>query len=125
MRIEFHADGQTPTAGLREYAEICLRRAFRRFEGRIRCVSVYLWDANGPRGGVDKGVRLIVELTPFGEVLVREIDANAYVALTAAASRARRAVRKELRRRWAGSRRAAQRGRTARHRGDLVPAASL
>ena len=125
MRIEFHANGQTPAAGLREYAEICLRRAFRRFAGRVRRVSVHVWDVNGPRGGVDQGVRLIVELSPSGEVLVKETDSNAFVALTEAASRGRHAVRKELRRRWDGTRRAAQRAREARHRAGLAPVASL
>jgi hypothetical protein len=113
MRIEFHADTQILTKGLREYAEASLRRAFGRFARRVSRVRVYLWDANGPRGGVDKGVRLIVDLEPAGEVLVREADADAFVAVAAAVPRARRAVRKALQRRRDRPRRAAQRARPA------------
>jgi hypothetical protein len=114
MRIEFHVHGQTLTKDLREHAEASLRRALRRFARRVGRVRVYLWDANGPRGGVDQGVRLIVELLPAGEVLVRETDENAFAAVAAAVSRARYAVRRELRRRWDRSRRVAQRGRPFR-----------
>lgn len=124
MRIEFHANGQAPAAGLREYAEISLRQAFRRFTGRVRGVSVYVWDLNGPRGGVDKGVRLVVELSPSGEVLVKETDANAFIALTEATTRARNAVREEFRRRWTKTRRTAQRSRKTRY-ANLAPAAGV
>jgi putative sigma-54 modulation protein len=113
MRIEFHADGQMLSTDLREHIETALRRAFRRFARRVRAVRVYLWDVNGPRGGADKGVRLIVELAPSGEVLVREIAASEFAAVAAAVSRARHAVREELRRRWARRRREAQREREA------------
>jgi len=98
MRIEFHADGQFLSAGLREHAEVSLRRTFKRFARRVRKVRVYLWDVNGPRGGIDKGVRLIVELIPTGEVLVRQIGANGFASLAGAVARARQSVREELRR---------------------------
>jgi ribosome-associated translation inhibitor RaiA len=115
MKIEFHAHGQPLTPGLREHAESSLRRAMRRFAGRVRKVKVYLWDANGPRGGVDKGVRLIVELSRAGEVLVRATDSSPFAALAGAASRARRSVGKELRRRWDRARRGTRRARPARN----------
>ena len=111
MRIEFHADGQFLSADLREYAEASLRWTFRRFAHRVRGVRVYLCDVNGPRGGTDKGVRLIVELIPSGEVLVRQTGASGFAAVAVAVSRARHAVRKEHRRRWTRRRREAQRQR--------------
>ena len=115
MRIEFHADGQFLSADLREHAEMLLRSAFRQFACRVRGVRIYLWDAIGPRGGTDRGVRLIVEMIPSGEVLVREVGASEFAAVAAAVARARRAVGEELRRRWRRKRREAQRGRAARH----------
>jgi hypothetical protein len=109
MQIEFHADGQLLSASLREYAESSLRAAFRRFARRVRKVKVYLWDVNGPRGGIDKGVRLVVELVPSGEVLVRQVDASEFASLSRAIARARHAVRENLGRRRDRRRRTAQR----------------
>lgn len=124
MRIEIHADGQFLSTELRAHTERSLRRALGRFVRRVRKVRVYLWDVNGPRGGTDKGVRLIVELAPSGEVLVKAIDASGFVAVAGAVARARHAVREELRRRWAGKRREAQRGRTTRHGEPATPLVS-
>jgi hypothetical protein len=125
MRIVFHSDGHVLSTELREFVEASLRQAFHRFAGRIRRVGVSFWDTNGPRGGADKGVRLIVELIPLGEVLVRETDASAFAAVVRATSRARHAVRKELRRRWAGRRRSAQRVRATGRAAAVTTAAGL
>ncbi len=106
MQIEIHAQGQQLSPGLREHIESSLAQAFQRPFGRTRSVRVFLWDTNGPRGGVDQGVRLIVELANGSEVLVREVAENSFVALAKATERARHAARNAF-----------QRQRTRRRRG--------
>jgi hypothetical protein len=100
MHIELHADREFFSAELRDHLESSVKWAFRRFTRRIRTVRAYLSDANGPRGGNDKAVRLIVELVPKGELLVREVNASEFTAVSGAVYRARQALRKELRRKW-------------------------
>ncbi len=121
MKIEFHAQGQTLSSGLRSHAESRVRQALGRVARRVRKVRVYFWDANGPRGGEDKSVRMIVELSPSGEVLVKETGTNAFAAVAGAVARIRQAVRGDLRRRWDRRRRASQRSRPGR---DATPAAT-
>lgn len=99
MQIELHAHGQSLSANLREYVGTTVSQALRRFSRRVQRVQVYLWDANGPRGGVDKGVRLIVELGSAGVVLVRDVAENFFVAVARAAGRARCAVWNRIQRR--------------------------
>lgn len=61
--------------------------ALNRFRERIGAVTVRFIDVNGPRGGVDKRCRMMVEIPGHKAVVVEAIDADAYVAITRAASR--------------------------------------
>jgi hypothetical protein len=109
MRIEFHTDSQPISAAVQAHAEETLRRAFERFSNRVRQVRIYFWDVNGPRGGIDKGVRLVVELIPTGEVLVRHIHESEFAAVSEVVARARYAVSQRLDRNRDRRRRSAQR----------------
>ena len=86
---------------LRNHIEDRLARALGRFEHRIHRVEVYLEDVNGPRGGLDKQVRVVVQLRPTGHVVVSGMDTSGYAAVADVVQRVKNAVRRALRRRKA------------------------
>lgn len=62
--------------------------ALRRFADRIERVVVRLVDLNGPRGGPDKRCSMAVRLSPpLPSILASATDADAYAAVSQAASR--------------------------------------
>ncbi|WP_169927945.1 HPF/RaiA family ribosome-associated protein [Labilithrix luteola] len=72
---------------LATHIENKLGLALNRFRERIGAVTVRFIDVNGPRGGVDKRCRVMVEIPGHKSVVVEAIDADGYVAITRAASR--------------------------------------
>lgn len=92
MRIEVTIRSMESDARLTEYIEQRLRRALARFQDRIRRVDVSLSDRNGPRGGIDKRIAVVVRLRHSGTVVVDTADANSCVAIADAVRRVRRSV---------------------------------
>jgi ribosomal subunit interface protein len=72
---------------LRAHIEHKLELALERFRERIGGVTVRIMDVNGPRGGVDKRCRMMVEIPGQKPVVVEAWDADAYVAITRTALR--------------------------------------
>ena len=67
--------------------------ALGRFAGRVRSLDIRLTDLNGPKGGVDKQCVIAVRLERRPEeIIVRDRDASAPVAIGRAAERVSRAV---------------------------------
>ena len=73
--------------------------ALGRFGARISAVTVWLSDANGPRGGVDKVCRVQVALASGPSLRVEDVDADLYAAIARAADRVGRATARVLARR--------------------------
>lgn len=103
-----HLDVSEP---LKTYAERRLLFSIGEFAPRIGEIEVRVSDVNGPRGGVDKACDIAIVLPPFGRLVARAIDANAYSAVDRAASRIRSVLVRRLRQ------------RTERRRPDPPPAA--
>lgn len=101
MKIDFRASDRA----LRTFTERRLRRALRPFADRIQSVAVYLRDVNGPRGGIDKRIRVVVRLRGGRHVVVDGMDANGFAAAADVLRRVRRTVRRTLQRRSALRRR--------------------
>lgn len=99
MRIEVRGRNLEDTIDMRRHAERRLRFALGRFAGAVGRVTMRVEDVNGPRGGVDKRCRLVVALTPSGELMIEDEDADVRVLLDRAADRAARAVGRQLGRR--------------------------
>jgi putative sigma-54 modulation protein len=87
------------TDALREYTERRLEYALSRANGQIRRVNVRLYDANGPRGGIDKGCRIQVALKNSGDVVIENLESDLYVAIDRAADRVAWTVTRRLARR--------------------------
>jgi putative sigma-54 modulation protein len=97
---------------LREYAVNRLSFTVRRFEQRIRRLTVRMSDLNGPRRGVDSRCSMMVDLNDGKRIVVNATTAWPFASVTEAASRLSEALRREVsrsttRRRSVGLRRKA------------------
>lgn len=99
MRLEIRHRDVEVTEAMRNFLQERLHLALGRFGRHIGLVRVYLRDVNGPRGGLDKACRIVVELPPRGRVVVTGMDADIHAAITATANRAGFAVRRHVKRR--------------------------
>jgi putative sigma-54 modulation protein len=92
--------GRPPTVEvLREYATRRLGFALRRFEHRVRRVTVRLMDQNGPRRGVDSRCSITADLVDGGRIFVEARAAWPFASVTRAAARLDHAISREVRRR--------------------------
>jgi len=101
MRLEIRRRGVRVTEKLRTYLKKRLRLALGRFARHINKIRVYLRDVNGPRGGLGKKCRMVVELPSRGRVIVVGVDTAVSGAIARTAGRAGFAVRRHVQRRRA------------------------
>ena len=96
--METHIVGRefTLTGAIRAHVRRRLGFALGRFSDRIQVVRVMLGDENGPKGGLDKTCRVRVDVRGQGEVIVEQVDSNAYAAIDRAADRVGRTVARQL-----------------------------
>ncbi len=92
MRIVIQANGFMLTEALKNYTEQRIAAALGWAGHRMRKLAVSLSDINGPRGGIDKRCKIQVQLGAGHEVVIEDTEADLYVAIDRAASRADRAV---------------------------------
>lgn len=86
-----------PVSGrLLTHLERRLQFSLGRLSPRIRRVTAYLDDANGPRGGGDKVCRLGIRLHPTGSVIAEQTGTSMLAAIDLAADRAARSVARAL-----------------------------
>ncbi|MGD8620226.1 MAG: HPF/RaiA family ribosome-associated protein [Gammaproteobacteria bacterium] len=98
MQIEIQARNFSMTRALRTHVERRLEFALSTCYRHVKRILVRLSDVNGPRGGNDKRCHLEVIL-PGQAVVVENTEADLYVAINRAASRAGRSTMRQLRRR--------------------------
>ena len=101
MRLEIRRRGVKITEDLRTYLKDRLRVALARFGRHVEVVHVYLRDVNGPRGGLGKKCRVVVDLPPRGRVVVSGVDTDIRAAISGTANRAGVAVKRHVKRRRA------------------------
>jgi ribosome-associated translation inhibitor RaiA len=99
MLVQIHGKSLRLPETIRAVMERRIRSALGRFVGYVSQVRVGLADLNGPRGGVDKQCRLIVNLRPRGHIVIEAAHANAIAAVASAADRAGWNVSRKLKRR--------------------------
>lgn len=88
--------GQADTVDeLREYAVHRLSFALRRFDRRIRRITVRIADVNGPRRGVDSRCSMSVALTDGRQIFVTAISAWPFAAVSQAVSRLNTVLRRK------------------------------
>ena len=99
MRMNVSGHNIELTDALRAHIERRLLFALGRFQRRIRRVTVRVFDVNGPRGGVDKTCRVVVDVIPSGRIVVEHTEDDLHTAMDWAAERTGHAVGRELARR--------------------------
>ncbi len=99
MQIDIQAPSFSLTEALRNHAERRLRFSLTYCDEHIQRVIMRLSDINGPRGGADKCCHLRVVLAGLPDVVVEDIQADLYVAIGRAATRAGRTIGRRLTRR--------------------------
>lgn len=87
MKWELKAAAVHASAGLKDRIDRRLRFALCRFEGRIDHVVVSLQSLNGPKGGIDKSVRILARIDGVGIVAAMVVDSGWEVAVDRAADR--------------------------------------
>lgn len=98
MHIEIRGHVKA-TDAIRRHVERRVQTAVGRLSHRVRSVTIRLDDINGPaRGGADKACQIAITLasprrTP---VVIEEVHADLYLAVSQAAERMSHAVRREL-----------------------------
>lgn len=98
MRLEIRGQGLAVTPAMREHLARRLGFALGRFGDRVTRVTARVADRNGPRGGVDKQLRLAVGVRDGSEIVVEDADTDLYVAIDRGAERAGRAVARAIER---------------------------
>jgi putative sigma-54 modulation protein len=90
--------GIDDTAELHQDIERRLRFCLARFAGEVRRVNVWVQDTNGPRGGVDKQVRVEVRGTRFEPIVIEENDTDVWPAVERATDRLGRGLARAVER---------------------------
>jgi putative sigma-54 modulation protein len=104
--------GDSDTASqLRDYAARRLSFALRRFEDRVRSVTVRLTDTNGPKGGVDSRCAITLHRLDGRRIVTEATTAWPFASVTSAAKRLKAAVRREIERTRVSARRGGKRSR--------------
>jgi len=82
---------------LDEFVASTMRGALERLADDVVSVDVFLQDLNGPKGGVDKQAVIRVHLRQRREIAVETVHEHLGAAIRVGAKRAKRAVRRSLR----------------------------
>jgi hypothetical protein len=82
MQLCIHSHGIELTDSLKRQTYEKLEFALDRLEEKIRTISVYLFDTNGPLvGGVDKACRIIVQIRDQESIVVEDCDERVDVVI--------------------------------------------
>jgi ribosome hibernation promoting factor len=98
MQIEVLAVHLDVTASLSDYARRRIEQSLDRFEDRIQRVEVRLDDISGPHGPGTKRCHIEVHLWHRESVIVEQDHNDVYTAVDKAATRLKRAVRRQINR---------------------------
>lgn len=99
MRIEIVERNIALTPATVEMIENRLNAALGRFDSHIRTVTITIEDDNGPKGGIDKTVRLAVSGRNSAEQFnLSDCDKSLIVAVGRVADRAARTFSRQLQR---------------------------
>jgi len=96
MKMSILARGIAMTEAIRQYAQRRMTTALGRYRQALGSIYVRLSDVNGPRGGMDKHCVIEVRGAALVPIVIRERDADLYVAIDRAAGRIDRAVARRL-----------------------------
>ncbi|WP_295757186.1 HPF/RaiA family ribosome-associated protein [Undibacterium sp.] len=98
MRINIQARGFELTEALRLHTERRLQFAIDWASDEVRTVKVRFSDINGPRGGNDKCCTIQIPIVGHADLIIKDIEADLYVAIDKAADRIEHTLSRKLER---------------------------
>lgn len=98
MNITTRAQGFETTNAIELFVREQVHASLQRFGEEIMAVDVFLKDANGPKGCIDKQALIRVRLRNRQVVALQTAHENLYAAIKKGSKRTRQAVRRHLRR---------------------------
>lgn len=96
MNIDVRTKGFDITAGIREHVERRVEFGLGRFGHDISDVRVTLEDVNGPKGGLDKHVAVMIDGPALQTVRIEQEANDTYAAIDVAMGRAAETVGQAL-----------------------------
>lgn len=96
MNIVTSTQGFDPGDAIRAHVPDRLQLTLGRFDGEILAADVFLRDLNGPKGGRDKHALVRLRLRRGGLITAESTRSDLYAAIATAARRARRGVKRVL-----------------------------
>ncbi len=96
MIVQIHGSGFELERELRKDIQEKLELAFRRFEGQIAKLNIYLADLNGPKKGVDKSIRIVIDIERQPVIFVEERGEDWLALLESISDRASHTVAKQF-----------------------------
>lgn len=97
MNITTRAKDFEITSAIDQFVRDQLRTALQHFSENIIAVDVFMKDANGPKGGVDKQALVRVQLRNRQVLAIETVNENLYAAIRTSTKRTKRTVRRHLR----------------------------
>jgi len=85
------------TSAIDQFVRDQVRTALQHVSENIIAVDVFMKDANGPKGGVDKHALVRVQLRNRQVLAVETVHDNLYAAIKTGSKRTKRTVRRHLR----------------------------
>ncbi len=96
MLVQVSGKGFELSPELRDDIEEKMTTILHRFHSRIGRVNVFLADVNGPKNGIDKSLRVIVDIERLPLIVVEERGESWYTILDRTAERAVHAVSRQV-----------------------------
>ena len=97
MNISISVQGFELTAAIDSFVRNEIRSTLRRFSDDVVYVDVFIKDTNGPKGGMDKQVLIRVQMRGRQSLALQTTRVDLYAAVKISSKRAKRAVRRSLR----------------------------
>lgn len=88
MLILVHGNGLELDPSLRRQVQSKIESSMSRFQNRIGTINAYLADMNGPKSGIDKSIRLVIDIQKKPVVVLDEKGGQWNAMLESIADRA-------------------------------------
>lgn len=98
MLVQIYGSGMAPSQELRDDVEQRIDFALERFRSRIGRVNVFLRDLNGPKNGLDKSCRVVIDIERLPLVVIEDNDDSWIALLDRIAERAAHTVSRQIER---------------------------
>lgn len=97
MNISIRTQGIDLTTGTEAFVRGEIHSTLERFNEDIVAIDVFMKDTNGPKGGVDQQVLMRIQMRGRQQLALQTTRESLHATIRASAKRAKRAIRRNLR----------------------------